>query len=69
MKKVISTLAILVMIGTLCIGCKDKAADKPNPEATKQSTSSDAENWEPETSQQPTTHSAEDGQDHSGHDH
>ena len=69
MKKVISMLAILVMIGALSAGCKDKQADKPSPEATKQSTKSNDQNWEPQTSEQPTTHSAEDGHDHSEHDH
>ena len=69
MKKVISMFAILVMIGGLCAGCKDKEADNPKPEATQQSQESNAKDWEPETSKQPTTHSDEDGHDHSGHDH
>ena len=71
MKKVISMFAILVMIAVLCAGCKDKQADKPKPAATQQSQESNAKDWEPETSKQPTTHSDEDGHDHdhSGHDH
>jgi len=69
MKRVISMFAILVMIGGLCAGCKDKKADKSKPEATQQSQESNAKDWEPETSKQPTAHSDEDGHDHSGHDH
>ncbi len=65
--------AILVMIGVLCAGCK-KDADKPKPEATKQSQESNAKDWEPETSKQPTTDSTQGGHDpsvgdHSGHNH
>ena len=74
MKKVISMFAILVMIGGLCAGCKGKEADKPKPEATQQSQESDAKDWEPETSEETTTNSPQDGHDpsvgdHSGHDH
>ena len=74
MKKVISMLAILVMIGGLCTGCKDKEDEKPKPEATQQSQESNARNWEPETSKQTTTNSDQgdhdhSADDHSGHDH
>ncbi len=68
MKKVMSLFAIWVIIGGLCTGCKDKDADKSKLEATQQSQESDAKNWEPETSEQPTGNS-HDGHDHSGHDH
>ena len=61
--------AILVMIGALCAGCKDKEADKPKPEATQQSQKSNAKNWEPETSKPPTTNSTQGGHDHSASDH
>ena len=74
MKKVISMFAILVMIGGLCAGCKDKEAEKPKPEATQQSQEGNAKDWEPETSKQPTTNSTQGGHDtsvgdHSGHNH
>ena len=69
MKKVMSMFAILVMIGGLCTGCKDKEADKPNPEATQQSQESNAKDWEPEMSEEPTTNSPEDDHDHSTGDH
>lgn len=65
MKKVM--LAILVMIGGLCTGCK-KDADQPKPEAMQQSQESNAKDWEPETSEQPADNS-HDGHDHSGHNH
>ena len=68
MKKVMSMFAILVMIGVLSAGCK-KEADKPEPEATKQSQESNAKDWEPETSEETTTDSPQDGHDHSGGDH
>ena len=69
MKKVISMFAILVMIGVLCAGCKDKKA-----EATQQSQESNAKDWEPETSKKSTTNSTQGGHDtsvgdHSGHNH
>jgi len=74
MKNVISMFAILVMIGGLCAGCKDKEADKSKPEATQQSQESKAKDWEPETSEQSTADDTHDGHDHdagdhSGHDH
>jgi uncharacterized protein YxeA len=72
MKKVISIFAILVMIGGLCTGCKNKETDKPKPEVTQQSEESKAKDWEPETSEQSTTDSTQgehDHGDHSGHDH
>jgi hypothetical protein len=73
MKKVISMFAILVMIAGLCEGCK-KDADTPEPEATQQSQESNAKDWEPETSEQPTDNSPKDDHDqsagdHSGHNH
>ena len=73
MKKVISMFAILVMIGGLCTGCKNKETDKPKSEVTQQSEESNAKDWEPETSEQPTDNSHDghdhDAGDHSGHDH
>jgi len=54
MKKVISMFAILVMIGGLCAGCKDKEA-----EATQQSQESNAKVCASETSKQPTTNSTQ----------
>ena len=71
MKKVISILAILVMIGCLCTGCKKKDTDKPELDAAKQSQESKAADWEPETAKQPT---ADDDHDHNhddgdGHKH
>jgi len=73
MKKVISMFAILVVIGGLCTGCKDKEADKPKPETTQQSQESNTKDWEPETSEE-TTNSPQGGHDtsvgdHSGHNH
>ncbi len=74
MKNVISMFAILAMIGGLCAGCKDQKADKPKPEATKQSQEINAKDWEPETSKKSTTDSTQGGHDtsvgdHSGHNH
>ena len=65
MKKVITVFAVLVMIAGLCAGCKDK----PEPEATQQSQESNAKDWEPETSEQPTTNDSHDDHDHSSGDH
>lgn len=67
MKKVISMLAILVMTGGLCVGCKNKEADESKPEATQQLQESDTKGWELETSKQSTTDDTHD--DHSGHNH
>ncbi len=74
MKKIISMLAILVMIGGLFAGCKAKEADKTEPEATQQPQQSDSKDWEPETSKQSPTNSPQGGHDpsvgdHSGHSH
>jgi len=54
MKKVMSMFAILVMIGVLCAGCKDKKA-----EATQQSQESNAKVCASETSKQSTTNSTQ----------
>ena len=54
MKKVISMFAILVMIGGLCAGCKDKEA-----EATQQSQESNAKVCASETSEETTTNSTQ----------
>ena len=69
MKKVISMFAMLVMIGVLFAGCKD--ADKPKPEAEKQSKKSTDKNWKPETASQPAANDEHKGHDHGpgGHDH
>ncbi len=71
MKKVITMVAILVMIAGLCVGCKNKEADKSEPEATQQSQESNAKDWEPETSKQPTKEDEHDHSvgDHTGHNH
>ena len=74
MKKVISVVAVLVMIGALCAGCKDKEADRPKPGTTNQSKESNDKNWEPETAKQPTTRATKGSHDpnvgdHSGHNH
>ncbi len=68
MKKVISMFAILVMTVGLCAGCK-KDTDTPKPDTTQQSQESNAKDWEPETSKQPTTDSTQGGHDHSVGDH
>jgi len=67
MKKAISIFVALVMIGSLCLGCRK--ADKSKPEAAEQPKESSAQKWEPETAKQPEGHSADDGHDHSGHNH
>ena len=67
MKKAISMLVALMMIGGLCAGCRK--ADKSKPEAAEQAKQSSAQKWEPETAKQPEDHKADDGHDHSGHNH
>jgi hypothetical protein len=80
MKKVISMLAVSVMIGALCAGCEK--ADTTAPEGTERSKTTGqpkagepttkenkAANWAPETSKKPTTRGATDPEDHSGHNH
>lgn len=70
MKKVISMLAILVMVAGLCTGCKDTdtGTDKPQPEVTKQSQDVEAKDWEPETAKETATTCPEGEHDHSEHE-
>jgi len=69
MKKLMSMFAMLVMIGALCVGCKD--AEKPKPEAQKQSKKGTDKNWKPETASKPAAKDGHEGHDHGpgGHDH
>ena len=73
MKEAIRMFAALAIIVGLCVGCGN--ADKSEPGAVEQPKASNAKDWEPETAEEPETakkpkaHSADDGQDHSGHNH
>lgn len=67
MQKSVRMFAVLGMIAGLCVGCGN--ADKPEPEETEQPKASSTNNWEPETAEMPEGHSADDGHDHSGHNH
>ena len=67
MKKVISMLAMFVMVGALCIGCKDETS-KPDPEKQPNANGAAKDpNWEPPTLKQPSTCPDDDA--HAGHDH
>ena len=54
----------LVALAGCCAGCGK--AEKPEPEAA---TTTEEENWEPETVTLPEGHTADDGHDHSGDAH
>ena len=60
MKRIVGVFAVTMMIAGLCAGCG--RADKSEPEIN-------TKNSVPEKAEQSKAHSADDGQDHSGHNH
>ena len=67
MKNIVTMLAVLGMIATLCAGCGQ--GESPESEATKVPAENSDENWAPEAAKQPAAHDEHDGSDHSGHNH
>lgn len=65
MKKAIRVGVALAVLAAVCMGCGKQEA--PVPETAKEKPRT--ENWEPESVDMPEGHSADDGHDHSGHNH
>ncbi|MDP6524207.1 MAG: hypothetical protein QGH15_08285 [Kiritimatiellia bacterium] len=67
MKDAFLMLATLIIVAGLCVGCGK--ADRSEKEAAGIAKPNETENWEPEAAELPEGHTADDGHDHSDHDH
>jgi nitrous oxide reductase accessory protein NosL len=67
MKKASQLVLAVLVTGIVAAGCGK--SEKPKPKPAKPAKATKTEKWEPESVSVPEGHSADDGHDHSGHDH